>query len=628
MSRHRALLSAIVVGYSRLIRVEPALTKATLDDINTELIRPNLLKYGGRVIERVDARTVIEFGDPQQAVIYAIAVQLAMRSYNSEIREDRRIAYRIGIVVLKPSATPAETDDAERNASALSELREAGCVTVSAGIYDELSDETELTFAPIERPRMLVVPESSRPYEVKLDAQAGALLATRDKPRKLSKRSMALGAVAAMLVILVAGSAIYVTRPDQPSGRAVVETAPAKPSIAVLPFENLSNTTEGAMFSHGITASIISALAQVPQLFVISSSSAFSFAERFGGTREIGAEFGVQYVLVGSVQSRNNNIRVIAELSDARTGQTLWTERFDRNQDDVFAVQDEITLNVLVSLQVALTEGRRAIVRGLGTTNVAAYLGLLKAESEFRKYTRASMEETRRLLAEVREQDPRYYHALLLEARTHTYDAQWGYSDDAEDSLQTAAELLQEAALLDGDMSDADRAEVQIAQAYLDQMTGDYSGALSNADAAAEASPNNSDILALSGWVNSFNRRYDRSITLLSNAIELNPIYPSWYANFLARDYTFKGEYEDAIKWARTGVGRAENDRRRAWALANLIFALSEAGEAEEAKSTADRALTLWPGMRVSNLGRAQPFQFEEDWQRFASAMRDNGIPE
>ena len=610
------------------MRVEPSITKAALDDIHAELVQPGLAKFNGRTLESAEEATAIEFSDARQAVLFAISLQLGARNRNLNIREDRRIQYRIGIDIVAADADTADHDAAEQTASALSELVEPGRIGISGSVREAISDQLELTLQPIEGFRFLPLSAVTDPHEIKLDAVAGAAMAAAEKPPQLNRRSATLGAVLAVLVMLVAVAFFIYPLLQQQTPVDGEQGLPAKPSIAVLPFDNLSTSNEGAMFAHGITASIISALAQVPELFVISSSSAFAFAEQFGGTREVGAEFGVRYALVGSVQINSDNIRVIAELSDTRTGETLWTERFDRSPDDVFAVQDEITLNVLVSLQVALTEGPRAAVRGHGTRNVNAYLGLLRAETEFLKYTRSSMIETRRLLNQVRELDPDYYHALILEARTHTFDAQWGYSQDTQASLRQAATLLEEAALLDGNMSETERAEIEITRAYVEQMQGNFDAALALALDAAESSPNNADLLATAGWVASFDREYDQSIQLLTSAIAHNPIYPSWYANFLSRNYVFKGDTDRAIEWAENGVNRSENDQRRAWALVNLVFAYMEAGNADNARIATNEALELWPNMTIETLERAQPFQHREDWQRFEYAMQRNAVPD
>ncbi|MEM9104373.1 MAG: hypothetical protein AAGC96_01860 [Pseudomonadota bacterium] len=628
MNRNRALVTAIVVGYSRLMRVESSITRAALDDIDAELVQPALSEFGGQTLSSAEETTSFEFGDSVQAVLFAISLQLAAGARNLTIREDRRIQYRIGIETIAAGAQTADYDAVEHIACSLSELVEPGRICISSNVRDDIADKLELTIQSLDDVRLMPAPENLEPYEIKLDAVAGAAKAAAEKSPQSRRRSTMVAAALAALILLVIG-VFLVWQPLQERGSSdVVASQSAKPSIVVLPFENLATGNEGSMFAHGITASIISALAQVPELFVISSSSAFAFTEQFGGMREIGAEFGVGYVLVGSVQTNSDNIRVIAELSDTGTGETLWTGRYDRSPEDVFAVQDEITLNVLVSLQLALTEGQQAAVRGRGTRSVDAYLGLLRAESEFRKYSRSSMIETRRLLEQVQALDPDYYHALVLEARTHTFDAQWGYSLDTQASLEKAAALLEQAALLDGNMSATERAEIEITQAYVEQMLGNSVTALTLAQEAAEASPNNANLLATAGWVASFDRAYDRSNQYLRSAIAHNPIYPSWYANFLSRNHTFKGEIDKAIEWARDGVSRSENDRRKAWALVNLVFAYMEAGDTDNARIATNEALELWPNMTIETLEKAQPFQYEEDWQRFESALRKNGVPD
>ena len=292
---HRATLSVSIVGYSRLMRVEPALTKATLDDIASEIIQPNLTRFGGRLMEHAEEHSVIEFQDSKQALLFAVVFQLAMRNRNHDIREDRQILYRVGIDSLPAAASDADIEAAERTASDLSELTEAGRICISGSTFENLSGGMDLTFVPIQEPKLVVVREGTHPHEVKLDAKAAAITSTAELPQQPNRRIGILVAAMAVVAVLVAGTSLYYSLSTNRSATGGVQTLPQKPSIAVMPFENLSTSTEGSMFAHGITASIISALAQVPQLFVISSSSAFSFAEQFGGTREVGAEFGVRY---------------------------------------------------------------------------------------------------------------------------------------------------------------------------------------------------------------------------------------------------------------------------------------------------------------------------------------------
>ena len=625
MNRDRAILSAVIVGYSRLMRVDSARTRKAIDAIDRDLLHAGVAAHGGRQLRELEGRAVLQFPDVQSAVLFAVNLQLALLAKNKAIRADRQIQFRIGIEKVRQE----ELESAEQIAYGLMELAEPGGICISETVKDDVSSALDLTIEQVGSAALKTVPETTSVFEIELNEKSrNAVAEGRQRYPKRTRRALIAGLAAIALVVIAGIAGVWVWSGIRSSGVTTASEVQAfdRPSIAVLPFESVTTNSEGAMFAHGITVSIISALSEVPQIAVIASSAAFAVAQQSGAPQAAGTELGVEYVLTGTVQLRNSQIRVIAELSDVETGESLWSERFDRSEEDVFAVQDEITLRVLVALEVTLSDRRELASRGAGTTNVNAYLGLMKAQKAFQNYTKDSMIEARRLLKEVRKLDPSYYHALILEARTHTFDAQWGFSEDKLTSLEAATELLKQASLLDGTLTEAENAELNIAQAYIDQIAGNYESALSLALSAARNSPNNSELLATAGWVASFDRDYDRSISLLKNAIALNPVYPSWYANFISRDYTFKGQHDDAIAWSKTGVERAENDHRRAWALVNQAFAYVEAGRTDEAAAAGAQALQAWPGISIDTLKRAQPFRFEEDWLRFERAMKMAGI--
>ncbi|MDA4848387.1 hypothetical protein [Hoeflea poritis] len=607
------------------MRVDSARTRKAVDAINRDLVQASLAAHQGRQLRELEGRAVLEFPDTRNAVLFAVTMQLALLARNKNIRTDRQIQFRIGIDKVQQEGLEA----AEQIAYGLMELAEPGGICISETVRNEASSGLDLTIEPVGSAMLNAIPDTTSAYEIILNEKSRSAAVDgqqRDKQPMRVILTAGLAAVVLAAIVVVAGIWIWGGERSSRVTTASQTQLFDRPSIAVLPFDSVTTNPEGAMFAHGITVSIISALSEVPQIAVISSSAAFAVAEQSQAPQAAGAELGVEYVLTGSVQLRDNQIRVIAELSDVQTGESLWSERFDRSENDVFAVQDEITLRVLVALEVTLSDRRELASRGAGTTDVDAYLGLMKAQKAFQNYTKDSMIEARRLLKQVRERDPDYYHALILEARTHTFDAQWGFSDDKLASLEAATELLREASLLDGNLTDAENAELNIAQAYIDQIAGKYENALSLALSAARNSPNNSELLATAGWVASFDRDYDRSISLLKNAIALNPVYPSWYANFISRDFTFKGQFEEAIAWSKTGVERAENDHRRAWALVNQAFAYAEAGRTDDAEAAGAAALQAWPDISIDTLKKAQPFRFEEDWLKFEQAMRIAGI--
>lgn len=618
------IVSAVIVGYSRLMRLDAMGTRRAVSLIDEQYFRGRLGTFGGREIRELEGRAVLEFPDAVRALGFAIGLQLAVSAHNGDLREDRRIQFRIG---MERASRRDGDEQAETIAHSLMEMAEPGGVCLSDSVRNNIPTGAGLSIEQIDTGIFQMVPESVDAYALVLNEKARAFADGATAHPARGRRVAAVASALAAVVVLGTVALFYVMQERGIPAGSVAETGSFdRPSIVVLPFENLTNSDEGAMIAHGLTASITSALSEVPQLAVISANSASTFAQRYQQPVDAGARLGVGYVLDGSLQLQDDRVRVIAELSDTGSGRSVWSQRYDKQQSDLFAVQDEITLQVLVALQVVLADDTRAQSLSSGTSNVEAYLGLMRAEQAYQRFTKDSMIEARRLLKQVLEIDPNYYQALVLEAKTYTYDAQLGYSDDPAASLQAAQDLLQKAAAINNNASASDNAEVQIAQAYRDQIAGAYESAVSQALAAAETSPNNSEVQALAGWVLSFNRDYERATDLLLNAAALDPAYPSWFANYVSRNATFTERFSDALEWADTGVSRAKNDRQRAWALMSLIFARVENGQLDEARASGAEARRAWPGISLETVKRAQPFQYDADWARFAAAMRTAGL--
>ena len=228
----------------------------------------------------------------------------------------------------------------------------------------------------------------------------------------------------------------------------------------------------------------------------------------------------------------------------------------------------------------------------------------------------------------MRELDPNYREAMLLKARTYIHAAQWDYGDDVESSLKTASAILDEARSVDAPLSESEKAEIEILEAYIDQVAGRFDAALTGAVGAAADDPNNAYVQAMAGFITSLNQRYDESIEYFHRAIGLNPIYPSWYAIYLSRDYAFLGEKDLAIEWAEEGVDRSDNDSRRSWALVNLAVAYELAGRNSDAKAAVKDALALAPNTTIDVIKSAQPFRDAADWAKVSDALKSAGLPE
>lgn len=440
-------------------------------------------------------------------------------------------------------------------------------------------------------------------------------------------------AVVGVIVIAVA-AAIWVWKNWKPAAdtsqtvAAQSATDPATqkpPSIVVLPFDNLSAGDENDMLATGVTSTLTAALAQVPELEVISRRSAQHYKGRDLTTRQIAKELGVRYVLDGSLQRMGDRVRITTELVDGATGRVVWSEKYRRKAENLLAVEDEIALKVMVLLQVKLTEGEQAAVRGEQTQNLEAYLLFVRAQREYRTYTKRGMTEVRRLTRKIHALDPNYAPAYLLEAASHAVDARLGYADAAK-SLDAAYQIFKKMASLDGHLSVQEQAVILAAEATIDQNAGTFDTAIATGEKALALAPNNVEVLSAFGMILYFAGDFDRSIDMFRRAMRLQPAYPSWYTIYLARSYVFKGDTDEAIKLAEDGKKRAESDFLRAISATNLVFAYYEAGRTEEARREAAEIKRFMPSLSVESLLKHQRYRNERDKAKLIEALKQSGL--
>lgn len=477
------------------------------------------------------------------------------------------------------------------------------------------------------KPAQEPVPNAPTPPPAARKDNEQVVVSEESQPSKLKPIVVGL----AVLLLILVGVVIWKPWTPESTGSATPEPvipAPHKLSIAVIPFENLSSGAESQMLASGMTSAITVALTQVPELFVTSRRPTPD-AQQDGDS---GSEAQLQpvntdYSLTGRLQVRDERVRVTVNLTDNKTSEHIWSNRYDRDVDDYFALQDEIALRVLVALQVKLTEGFQAAIRGQSTNNVEAYLLYLQAQENYRRFDAEAMDEVRRLSDEIMALDPQFRQALVLKAWSYIADARFGHGGSPEQSLETAAELLQEAADLDGKMSPGERAEVLIADAFIAQQKGDIQQALEIGKEAVQLGPNNADLLANYARILYFAGDHKQSRDLLLRAMQLRQTYPSWYAIYLSRNDAFLGRLSDAVKWARTGVARAESNLIKSRSLLNLAFVYEEAGESAKAKRAADEFRSLRPAFTLESYRKLQSYHDEDDWKRFAGALHKAGIP-
>jgi TolB-like protein/Flp pilus assembly protein TadD len=394
---------------------------------------------------------------------------------------------------------------------------------------------------------------------------------------------------------------------------------PDEPSIAVLPFTNMSGDPQQEYFSDGLTGEIITSLSMVPRLLVIARNSTFTYKGKAVKVQQVAEELGVRYVLEGSVQKSGERIRISAQLIDALTGRHLWAERYDRDLKDLFALQDEIIMKIMSAIQVKLTRGEIARLGKKETDNLEAFIKVMQGFEYFYRRNKEGNIHARKLAEEAIALDPEYPTAYSLLGRTRHMDVLLGLSKSREKSLQEEVRLLQKALAIDDSHPIAN---TTLAYTYAMQKQPEKS--LAQAERAVALNPNMALPNAHLGGALFRLGRYEESIQSLEKAIRLDPKGPGWYFLFLGEAFCFAGRYEEAIAEAKKAVGRAPNSAVFHVAL-TAIYSL--AGREEEARAEAAEVLRLNPKFSLERYGKAMPWR-KAELEPWLEALRKVGIPE
>ena len=400
-----AILSADVEGYSRLMGDDELATVRAITE-SRELITSSVTRHGGRVVDAPGDNVLAEFASVVDAVQSAVDIQRALGSRNADLPPARQMRFRIGIN-LGDVIVQAERlyGDGVNIAARLEALAEGGGICVSGTAYDQV--EGKLPFA-FEFSGEHAVKNIARPVRVyRLRLEPGASATTTSTPRRVGRRSVIRIAtiLAIALVLGVGGWAGWRwLAPRESAGLPL----PDKPSVAVMPFTNLSQDLTQEYFSDGVTESLITGLSKISGLFVIARNSVFTYKGKPVNIRDIGRDLGVRYVLEGGVQRAGDRVRITAQLVDAQTGYHLWAERYDREVRDIFAVQDDVTQQIVRALSVKVTEAEKIRFGRTPTGVLEAYDLVLRGDDERKRTTRESNAEARRLFSLALELDPKY----------------------------------------------------------------------------------------------------------------------------------------------------------------------------------------------------------------------------
>jgi len=619
-----AILSADVEGYSRLMGEDEDATIRTLTAYR-ELMSTLIEKHRGRVVDSPGDNLLAEFLSVVDAVRCAVEIQEELRVRNAELPDSRKMQFRIGInlgdVVEEEERIYG---DGINIAARVEGLAEGGGICISGTVYDSIKNKLSLSYESLGEHTVKNIKEPVRVYRMRVGPEAAAPVVKAEKagPRRWKRTGLAAMVV---LVVVVGTWAIwnFYFRPPPIEPASVDKMAyslPDKPSIAVMPFLNMSADSKQEFFTDGLTEGIITALAKVPQLFVIGRDSTFSYKGKAVKAKQVSEELGVQYVLEGSVQKAGDKARITAQLIDALKGHHLWAERYDRELKDVFAVQDEITKKIITALDVKLTRGEWGRIASKGTKNLDAYLKSQEAAWCADQSTRESLERGRRLSEEAIALDPKYPHPYHVMGVLQMIEALSGFSKNPRESLELANKMQRKAIELDESFA--------VARAVLGfnlLMLRRYDEAIAEAERAYRLAPGSSSVLYWYGTVLTNYGRPQEAVPILKEVLRLEPIPMNSRLRSLSVALRDSGQYDEAIECIKKAIQR-EPDSIVSQLILTSTYAY--AGRKEEAQAAAREILRINPKFSIERFMRASPQRDANSRKRFAQALKTAGLPE
>jgi adenylate cyclase len=580
-----AILAADVAGYSRLMHADEEATHAKLTALLTDAVNPAITEYGGRIVKNTGDGLLAEFPSAVEAVRAAVQFQTRVKELTAADANDRRIAFRVGIHVGDVIVEPHDVFGDDVNIAArLESVAEPGGIYISSSAYEHIRGKVGIEFADLGGQNLKNIARPVRAYAAILDGRGPTAKVNGLGPTPLPP------------------------------------PLPDKPSIAVLPFQNMSGDPEQEYFADGMVEEIITALSRFRSLFVIARNSSFTYKGRAVDIKQVGRELGVRYVLEGSVRKAAGKVRITGQLIDAITGAHLWANRFESDLSDVFALQDEVTMNVVSAIQPKLlrTEMDLAARR---PNNLSAYDLCLRAQ-HVQSWTRAGSAESFRLASRALEIDPRCGFAATLAGECHLRNARHGWAANPKSEIAEGFRLLRLALSID--------VNATLALSMLGRATaaffGDFDTAREMVDRAVALNPNSFRAWEERGWTYITAGQPEEAIRSFERRIRLSPFDPVLFATFTGMSVAFigLGRFDEAVSAAKKAVRQNPQFPFAYRCLASALAHLGRGGEAMEA--VAD-LLELDPDFRISErvalaLGDVSGLQL------YIDGLRKAGLPE
>jgi adenylate cyclase len=573
-----AILSADVKGYSILMADDEVATISTLREYRN-IMSVCIDDRGGRVVDAVGDNLLAEFDSAVEAVKCAVEIQEKLKDKNQIFPDDKKLEFRMGVNIGDVIQDGERIfGDGVNVAARIEGLADAGGICVSRNTYDQIKNKLELSFEYLAEHEVKNIKEPVRVYKVLMDAGS---------PKPLVEEQLEL---------------------------------PDKPSIAVLPFTNMSGDPSQEYFSDGLTEHIINGLCKVSNLFVIARNSSFAYKGKAVSVKQIAKELGVRYILEGSVQRAGNRVRITAQLIDANTDYHMWSENYDRDLEDIFALQDEITMKLINVMQIKLIYGDQARIWSGSTNNIQAVdMQMRGADCVFR-INKKDNKQAQYYFKEAISIDKKYAMPYAMLGFTHLLDLLYGWSESIIKSFEEAEKNAVKASTLNESF---DVPHSLMAWIYLFKRR--HEEAIKEGEWAIELNPNGAEAYAGLAFVLNYSDETELAIKFIKQALRLNPIPPSHYYFWLAAAYRIRGQYEKAIKNLKKAlIGNSDLLTPNLY----LTASYSSLNRTEEAHKAAEEVLRIDPNFSLEYHKNILPYKNQETLNNYIDALRKAGLPD
>jgi adenylate cyclase len=630
----------------------------------------------GRVVDATGDNLMAEFASVVDAVQCAVEIQNELKARNAELPENRRMEFRIGINLGDVIEEGGRIyGDGVNIAGRLESLSEAGGICISGTAFDQVRNKVDLGYKYLGEQPVKNIALPVRVYKVLMEPEAAGKVIGEKKAKPRQRQMAAMGLVVVVIVV-VAAFVIWklytpsapkpevvpkekvtaahpekaaatvppstevapkekvtsplpekVTKPAPPAAPKMEVASkdkmafplPEKPSIAVLPFVNISGDPKEDYFSDGLTEQIITSLSKFQRLFVIARNSTFVYKGKPVKIQKVAEDLGVRYVLEGSVRKSGDRVRITAQLIDALTGRHLWSEHYDRELKDIFALQDEITIKVMNGMSIELTEGEQARRwTKVGTDTLKALEKHYQAQAFFVRGTKEDNDTARQLYEEAIALDPKFVWPYVYLGYTYFAEARFGWSESPTKSYQMAFELAQKALAMD-DLDDG--AHTLLSGLYL--VKRQYDKALAEAERAVALNPNAADAYMFLAGIVGCSGRWEESVLYAKKSIRLSPRPEPYYYWVLGRAYFMTGQYDESIATWKKAL-QISPDFLSAHAF--LAACYSSMGRDAEATAAAREVLNINPKFSIESYAKTLPYKDKTDVEREVAALRKAGL--